>query len=108
MLPLIRNCLRTILITLYTSLHKYLLTMIWYAVNLLASRGNNALQQIRGDIMGYFTQGTSYNEAMDLAVTRDEARGEVLEHGLEWCDFIEDEGDLPEYKGAQVLAWLGY
>ena len=92
----------------YNAYSKTVLDISRFRCILITSRGNTALQHIRGDIMGYFTQGTSYNEAMDLAVTRDEARGEVLEHGLEWCDFIEDEGDLPEYKGAQVLAWLGY
>jgi hypothetical protein len=50
----------------------------------------------------------SYEEALDVMVTRREARHEVLEHGLEWHDFIVDVGDLPEYSGEQVLAWLGY
>ena len=50
----------------------------------------------------------SYEEALDVMVTRREARHEVLEHGLEWHDFIADVGDLPEYTGEQVLAWLGY
>ena len=58
--------------------------------------------------MGYFRQGTSFNEAMDVTVTRREALNEVLEHELEWCDFINDCGDLPEYAGEAVLAWLGY
>jgi hypothetical protein len=50
----------------------------------------------------------SYDEALDVMVTRREALNEVLEHSLEWSDFILDCGDLPEYKGEQVLAWLGY
>ena len=48
----------------------------------------------------------SYEGALDVMVTRREARHEVLENGLEWHDFIADEGDLPEYTGDQVLAWL--
>lgn len=50
----------------------------------------------------------SYEEALDVMVTRREALNEVLEHGLEWSDFLREVGDLPEYKGEQVLAWLGY
>ena len=50
----------------------------------------------------------SYDEAMSVMVTRKEALNEVLDHGLEWCDFINDCGDLPEYAGEAVLAWLGY
>ena len=50
----------------------------------------------------------SYHEAMDVMVTRREAWDEVLDHGLEWCDFVADCGDLPEYAGETVLAWLGY
>jgi len=50
----------------------------------------------------------SYDEAMAVMVTRREARLEIVEHNLEWCDFINDCGDLPEYTGEAVLAWLGY
>jgi hypothetical protein len=50
----------------------------------------------------------SYEEALDVTVTRREALNEVVDHGLEWRDFILDCGDLPEYSGEEVLAWLGY
>ena len=63
----------------------------------------------KGDIMkGYFREGTSYNEALELIVTPTEACEEIFEHYREWNDFVEDEGDLPEYTGKQVLDWIGY
>tara|TARA_B110000967_G_scaffold200027_1_gene235226 strand:+ start:577 stop:774 length:198 start_codon:yes stop_codon:yes gene_type:complete len=57
---------------------------------------------------GYFRKGTSFNDAMKLAVTPTEAFNEVLGHYREPNDFVEDEGDLPEYTGKQILDWLGY
>ena len=93
MLPLIRNCLRTVLIYLYTSLHKYLLTLIWYAVNLLTSRGNHALQQIRGDNMSnwdkkdvtsirfctYSSEPKTHDNMLDsYKLTVDMTRGEAI------------------------------
>jgi hypothetical protein len=58
--------------------------------------------------MSNLSGGMSYDEAMEVTVTRREALNEVLEHSLEWSDFLLDCGDLPEYSGEQVLAWLGY
>jgi len=58
---------------------------------------------------GYFRKGTSFNEAMKLVdVTPAEAFNEVLGHYRDPNDFVEDEGDLPEYTGKQVLDWIGY
>ena len=50
----------------------------------------------------------SYEEAMEVTVTRREALLEVVDHGLNPHDFIKDCGDKPEYAGEAVLAWLGY
>lgn len=49
-----------------------------------------------------------YDEAMQATVSRNEARKEVCLHSANWGDFLADCGDKSEYRGADVLAWLGY
>ena len=49
-----------------------------------------------------------YNEAMKTRVTRTEAEREIKNHDALFNDFVLEYGDKPEYKGADVLNWLGY
>ncbi len=49
-----------------------------------------------------------YEDAMEAEVTREEARREIANHDCEFSEFLEDCGDKPEYKGSEVLNWLGY
>jgi len=57
-------------------------------------------------------QGVStYEEAKQLQLTREQARTELLEHHQDesdWQEFVEDHGDLSHYSGKQVLDFLGY
>lgn len=50
----------------------------------------------------------SFEEAMLAEVTREEARREVLRHGLNPEDFFRDVGNRSLYLGSDVLTWLGY
>lgn len=52
--------------------------------------------------------GVSYWEALDLTVTRDEARREIEKHECDFLEFLREVGDRPEYEGKEVLDWLGY
>ena len=47
-------------------------------------------------------------EAMDSTVTYDEAVSEIQKHSCSVDEFIQEVGTKPEYKGSQVLHWLGY
>lgn len=51
-----------------------------------------------------------YEEATDAqtTVSRSEAQFEIEQHGCDFDEFLRDCGDKPEYKGAEVLGWLGY
>lgn len=44
----------------------------------------------------------------DETVTRKEACHEIAQHGADFDEFITEVGDKQEYKGGEVLAWLGY
>lgn len=51
----------------------------------------------------------SYEEATEATVSPAEARAEIAKHDCEgWDAFIRDCGDRTEYRGADVLGWLGY
>ena len=50
----------------------------------------------------------TYDEAIIATVTRAEALHEVANHSANVAEFFADCGDRPEYRGADVLAWLGY
>ena len=50
----------------------------------------------------------TYDDAVAATVTAEEARREIEKHNLDWHDFTADHGNHPTYKGATVLAWLGY
>ncbi len=49
-----------------------------------------------------------YEEAMESTVSRKAAQREVAKHSCEWAEFVAEMGDKAQYKGADVLAWLGY
>lgn len=49
-----------------------------------------------------------YEEAREAQVSQDEARREVERHSSDWAEFLAEVGDRPEYRGAEVLGWLGY
>lgn len=51
---------------------------------------------------------TTYEEAREARVTREQARREIEKHGCSWADFLAECGDHPIYRGAVVLDWLGY
>lgn len=48
------------------------------------------------------------DEVCDETVSRHHATLEVIKHGHDPREFIEEMGDKPEYKGSDVLDWLGY
>ena len=47
-------------------------------------------------------------DALECTVTRKEAIAEIMNHGVPVEDFFKEVGDRPEYKGSDVLYWLGY
>lgn len=51
-----------------------------------------------------------YETAVDIIVTRAEARREIAKHDVEggWEAFRAEVGDREFYRGAEVLDWLGY
>lgn len=50
----------------------------------------------------------NYEEACDTDITRAQAIREVLQHGAEVAEFLQDVGDKATYGGEEVLGWLGY
>ena len=51
----------------------------------------------------------TYEEAMDgHDVSAKQAKAEVLAHGVDWAEFVEEVGSKPVYKSNEVLEWLGY
>lgn len=52
----------------------------------------------------------TYEDAIDSAVSREEARAEIARHDADggFEQFLLDVGDRATYSGADVLAWLGY
>lgn len=51
----------------------------------------------------------NYTDAIETTVTRAEALLEIGRHdGEPLSDFFAEFGDKAEYRGADVLAWLGY
>ena len=52
----------------------------------------------------------SYDDAIEATVTRAQALREIGRHdtGESLADFFATYGDQAEYRGADVLAWLGY
>lgn len=50
----------------------------------------------------------SYDEAIEANVSKNEVKAELAKHGYEFSEFAADCGDLDEYTGADVLAWMGY
>lgn len=52
-----------------------------------------------------------YEDAIEATVTRAEAIKELYAHGTPACEialFYEEVGYKDEYKGSEVLNWLGY
>jgi len=47
-------------------------------------------------------------DALECTVTRKEAIAEIMKHDLPADEFFDDVGDRPEYRGSEVLLWLGY
>jgi len=60
--------------------------------------------------------GMDYEDALEALVTRDEARHEIDKHVIPdddspqatWERFLREVGDKQEYRGSEVLDWLGY
>lgn len=52
----------------------------------------------------------SYEEAVDMEVTRREAQLEIARHDVDggFEQFLKDVGDKETYTGKEVLDWLGY
>ena len=50
----------------------------------------------------------TYEQAIEIAVTKAEALAEIRKHGIDPDEFLEEMGDHEDYAGADVLAWLGY
>ena len=51
----------------------------------------------------------THDEAMEgHPVSLREARAEVLAHGVDWEEFVEEVGSKSVYKSNEVLEWLGY
>lgn len=50
----------------------------------------------------------TYEEALEITVTKSAALAEVRKHGINPSEFLEEMGDHDTYAGAAVLAWLGY
>jgi hypothetical protein len=53
---------------------------------------------------------SSCAEAREATVSRADARREIEKHEADggFAAFLEEVGDRPEYKGKEVLDWLGY
>lgn len=49
-----------------------------------------------------------YYEACEAIVTKQDAIDEVERHRANVSDFLNDVGNKEEYKGSEVLYWLGY
>ena len=47
-------------------------------------------------------------DALECTVTRKEAIAEIMKHDFPIEEFFDDVGDRPEYRGSEVLLWLGY
>lgn len=50
----------------------------------------------------------NYEDACEATVSRAEALSEVARHGCDAAEFLAEVGDRSAYRGATVLAWLGY
>ena len=51
----------------------------------------------------------TYDEAMDgHDVSAKQAKAEVLAHGVDWAEFVEEVVSKSVYKSNEVLEWLGY
>ena len=49
-----------------------------------------------------------FDEAMEAIVSRVEATLELQAHGRTFEEFASEVGEREEYKGSEVLEWLGY
>lgn len=51
----------------------------------------------------------TYEETMDgHDVSAKQAKAEVLAHGIDWEEFVDEVGSKSVYKSNEVLEWLGY
>jgi len=50
----------------------------------------------------------TYEQAIEITVTKAEALAEIRRNGINPKEFLEEMGDHDTYAGADVLAWLGY
>ena len=51
----------------------------------------------------------TYDEAMEgYDVSAKQAKAEVLAHGVDWAELVEEVGSKSVYKSNEVLEWLGY
>ena len=51
---------------------------------------------------------TYYESAEGEIITLARAKQEVLKHGSDWAEFLQDNGERAEYDAQDVLDWLGY
>lgn len=49
-----------------------------------------------------------FDEAMLATVSRVEATYELEAHGRTFAEFASEVGEREEYKGSEILEWLGY
>lgn len=49
-----------------------------------------------------------YDSAEGQIISRERAEREVIDHGADVFEFLEDVGEKPEYDAQEVLRWLGY
>lgn len=50
----------------------------------------------------------SYDDALEVIVSKREAIAEIKAHGLDPYAFFYEIGEKEEYVGIDVLSWLGY
>jgi len=50
----------------------------------------------------------TYEDACLETISRERAHRTILEHNLDWNDFLDEVGDKEFYSGQEILDWLGY
>lgn len=50
----------------------------------------------------------SLEEALEIEVSKEEAKHEIEKHQCSFQEFISEIGDKEAYQGSEVLYWLGY
>lgn len=50
----------------------------------------------------------NFDDACSVVVSRAEAEAEIHKHAADFETFLAEVGDKPQYRGDEVLGWLGY